>query len=148
AKAPYLTEAFAREDFDYFSRHLQGVQEMPPRWKRCVEWVDRDLGEALGQVYVEKTFKPETRAAALDMVHRIRAAMERRLRGLDWMSETTRTAALEKLRAMADKIGYPDRFRDYRAVRIARDDLAGNVARAAQFESQRQLAKIGRPVDR
>jgi endothelin-converting enzyme/putative endopeptidase len=148
ARAPYLTEAFEREDFDFYSRYLQGVQEMPPRWKTCVEMVDRDLGEALGQVYVEKTFAPGTRAAALDMVRRIQAAMDRRIRGLDWMEEATKERALEKLHAMNDKIGYPDHFRDYGPVRIARDDFAGNVSRAAVFESRRQLAKIGRPVDR
>ena len=148
ARAPYLTEAFEREDFDFYSRYLQGVQEMPPRWKRCVQLVDRDLGEALGQVYVEKTFPPDTRAAALDMVGRIQAAMDRRIRGLDWMEEATKERALEKLHAMNDKIGYPDHFRDYGPVRIARDDFAGNVTRAAAFESNRQLAKIGRPVDR
>jgi endothelin-converting enzyme/putative endopeptidase len=147
ARAPYLTEAFEREDFDFFSRYLQGVQEMPPRWKRCVELVDRDLGEALGQVYVEKAFAPRTRAAALDMVHRIHAAMDARIRGLDWMAEATKERALEKLHAMSDKIGYPDRFRDYGPVRVVRDDFAGNVARATEFESRRQLAKIGRPVD-
>jgi endothelin-converting enzyme/putative endopeptidase len=148
ARAPYLTEAFEREDFDFYSRYLEGVQEMPPRWKRCVELVDRDLGEALGQVYVEKTFAPGTRAAALDMVQRIQAAMDRRIRGLDWMEEATKERALEKLHAMNDKIGYPDRFRDYGPVRITRDDFMGNVTRAAVFESNRQLAKIGQPVDR
>jgi endothelin-converting enzyme/putative endopeptidase len=147
AKAPYLTEAFEREDFDFYSRYLQGVQEMPPRWKRCVQLIDRDLGEALGQVYVEKTFAPATRAAALDMVHRIQSAMDRRIRGLDWMEEATKERALEKLHSMNDKIGYPNRFRDYMPVRIARDDFMGNVTRATVFESKRQLAKIGRPVD-
>src|SRR5262249_32428957 len=99
AKAPYLTEAFEREDFDFFERYLQGVRERPPRWKRCVELVARDLGEALGQVYVEKPFAPATRAAALDMVRRIQAAMDRRIRGLDWMEEATKERALEKLHA-------------------------------------------------
>jgi putative endopeptidase len=147
AKAPYLTEAFEREDFDFYSRYLEGIQEMPPRWKRCVELADRDLGEALGQVYVEKTFTPRTRAAALDMAHRIQAAMDRRIRGLDWMEDATKERALEKLHAMNDKIGYPDRFRDYGPVRIDRGDFLGNVTRCIEFESRRQLAKIGRPVD-
>ena len=147
ARAPYLTEALEREDFDFYSRYLQGIQEMPPRWKRCVELADRDLGEALGQVYVEKTFTPQTRAAALDMVRRIQTAMDRRIRGLDWMEDATKERALEKLHAMNDKIGYPDRFRDYGPVRVVRDDFVGNVTRATEFESRRQLAKIGRPVD-
>jgi endothelin-converting enzyme/putative endopeptidase len=148
ARAPYLGAPFERADFDFYSRYLEGVQEMPPRWKRCVELVDRDLGEALGRVYVEKTFSAATRADALDMARRIQAAMEQRIRGLDWMEQATKTRAIEKLHAMADKIGYPDRWRDYGALTIARGDFMGDVIRSAAFESRRQLAKIGRPVDR
>jgi len=110
--------------------------------------VDRDLGEALGQAFVARTFTPETKARALAMTKAIEAAMEEDLRTLDWMGEATRKQALEKLRAMVNKIGYPDRWRDYSALRIAPGDYAGNVERAAIFESRRQLAKIGKPLDR
>jgi len=121
---------------------------MPPRWKRCVRWVDRDLGEALGQVFVEKNFSPELKRKTLEMVLGIEHAMEEDLQTLEWMSPPTRALALEKLKAMANKIGYPDRWRDYSSIKLARDDFLGNVMRSVQFETARLLAKIGRPVDR
>jgi endothelin-converting enzyme/putative endopeptidase len=148
ARAPQLSKAFVEESFDFYGRRLRGVKELQPRWKRCVRQVDRDLGEALGQAFVARTFTPETKARALAMTKAIEAAMEEDLRTLDWMGEATRKQALEKLRAMVNKIGYPDRWRDYSALRIAPGDYAGNVERAAIFESRRQLAKIGKPLDR
>ena len=147
-RAPYLTVAFYQEDFDFFARHLNGTKEMPPRWKRCVRLVDQELGEALGQVFVEKTFTGDTKARALAMVQEIEKAMEADLRQLPWMGDATRKKALEKLHAMVNKIGYPDRWRDYSALRIAPGDFAGNVERSTEFESRRELAKIGKPVDR
>jgi endothelin-converting enzyme/putative endopeptidase len=148
ARAPQLSKAFVEESFDFYGRRLRGVKELQPRWKRCVRQVDRDLGEALGQAFVARTFTPETKARALAMTQAIEAAMEEDLRTLDWMGETTRKQAIEKLRAMVNKIGYPDRWRDYSALRIAPGDYAGNLERAAIFESRRQLAKIGKPLDR
>jgi endothelin-converting enzyme/putative endopeptidase len=147
-RAPYLSAAFVQEDFDFFSKHLRGVKEQPPRWKRCVRLVDQNLGEALGQVFVSKTFTGDVKGQALAMVKEIEKAMDADLRQLPWMSEPTRKKALEKLHAMVNKIGYPDRWRDYTALRIEPDDFAGNMARAIEFESRRQLAKIGKPVDR
>ncbi len=147
-RAPYLSAAFVKEDFDFFSRHLRGTKEMPPRWKKCVRLVDHNLGEALGQVFVEKTFTGDVKGEALAMVKEIEKAMEADLKQLPWMGDATRKRALEKLHAMVNKIGYPDRWRDYSTLSIVPDDFAGNVQRAIEFESRRQLAKIGKPVDR
>ena len=147
-RAAYLSAPFVEEDFDFYRRYLRGAKEIQPRWKRCVRLVDEQLGEALGQAFVLTTFRPETKAAALDMVQRIEAVMEQRLQTRDWMSETTKKAALEKLHAIRNKIGYPDRWRDYASITIDRRDFAGNVRRAATFEAGRELAKIGQPVDR
>jgi endothelin-converting enzyme/putative endopeptidase len=146
--APYLSAPFARATFDFNESYLQGVKEMPPRWKQCVQWIDRDLGEALGEVFVRKAFPAAVKGETKEMVNRIRAVMERRLKELPWMSEATKQQALVKLHAMRDKIGYPDRWRDYSALEVKRNDFAGNVERAAAFELHRQLDKIGKPVDR
>ena len=146
--ARYLSRAFVEEDFSFYGRYLTGSEQMPPRWKRCVRWVDRDLGEALGQVFVEKNFSPELKRKTLEMVLGIEDAMEEDLQTLEWMSPPTRALALEKLKAMANKIGYPDRWRDYSSIKLARDDFRGNVTRSVQFETARLLAKIGKPVDR
>lgn len=147
-KAQYLSSKFVQEDFDFYRRHLRGVSEQQPRWKRCVAWTDRDLGEALGQVFVARTFAPDTRARALKMTQEIEQAMEARIQELPWMGAETKRQALEKLHAIVNKIGYPDRWRDYGALEIRPGDFFGNVDRAAIFESRRQLGKIGRPVDR
>ena len=146
--ARYLSPAFVDEDFAFYGKYLTGSEQMAPRWKRCVRWVDRDLGEALGQVFVQKNFSPELKQRTLEMVLGIEHAMEEDLRTLEWMSPPTRERGLEKLKAMANKIGYPDRWRDYSSIRIARDDFQGNVTRSVQFEAARLLAKIGKPVDR
>ncbi len=148
ARAPYLSRAFAQANFDFFSHYLRGTAQMPPRWKRCVRGVDRDLGEALGQVFVARTFTADVKAQALAMTREIEKAMEEDLRTLPWMGDATRARALEKLHAMVNKIGYPDRWRDYSSLAIKPGDFAGNGERAAEFEAHRQLAKIGKPVDR
>ena len=148
AEAPYLSSPFVEADFDFYSKYLRGVKEMQPRWKRCVRYVDRFLGEALGQVFVAKTFGPDGKQRTLEMTKQIEAAMETEIGKLTWMSDATKQKAREKLHAMANKIGYPDQWRDYSSIRIVRDDFEGNVRRAAIFESRRQLAKIGKPVDR
>jgi endothelin-converting enzyme/putative endopeptidase len=147
-KARYLSAPFVDENFAFFSAYLRGVKEQPPRWKRCVSWVDRDLGEALGQAFVRKAFPPERKASTVEMVRQIEKAMEARIKGLPWMGAATKEQALAKLHAMANKIGYPDKWRDYSSLEVRRGDLLGNVERAVQFESRRQLAKIGKPVDR
>jgi len=147
-RAPFLSAAFVREDFDFFSKHLRGTKEPPARWKRCVRLVDQNLGEALGQVFVTRTNAGDVKGQALAMVAEIEKAMDDDLRHLPWMGDATRRKALEKLHAMVNKIGYPDKWRDYGALRIAPDDFSGNVERSIVFESRRELAKIGKPVDR
>jgi putative endopeptidase len=146
--APYLSEPFVNENFAFYGRTLRGQKEQQPRWKRCTESVDNELGEALGQVYVEKYFTPQAKEQALKMVKEIDAAMAQDIQSLTWMSATTRQQALIKLRGMANKIGYPDKWRDYSKLDIVRGDEVGNVERARQFEMNRELAKIGKPVDR
>jgi len=148
SKARYLSPPFVQADFDFYSKHLRGVAEMPPRWRRCVQYVDRDLGEALGQVFVDKTFSPEAKLQAVAMTKEIENAMERDLKDLPWMSDATKKQALEKLHTIVNKIGYPDKWRDYSSIKLDRSDFLGNVDRATIFESRRQIAKIGKPVDR
>jgi putative endopeptidase len=148
ANAPYLSSAFVNTDFDFFGKTLGGAQELEPRWQRCVGYVDNDLGEALGQAYVQRAFPPEAKQRAQKMVKQIEEAMQQDIDGLPWMSPATKQQALEKLHTLANKIGYPDKWRDYSALTIARDDYMGNVVRARVFEFDRQIAKIGKPVDR
>ena len=145
--APYLSSKFVEENFEFYRKYLRGAKEMQPRWKRCVQYTDHSLGEALGQVYVAKVFSPELKQNTLDMVQRIENAMGQRIRALDWMSPETRQQALTKLAGIRNKIGYPDKWRDYSSVTITPDDFAGNVERAHQFESRRDINKIGKPVD-
>jgi putative endopeptidase len=147
-KSRYLSSPFVRADFDFYSRYLRGITEMQPRWKRCVRYIDRDLGEALGQVFVDKTFSPETKARALAMTREIEKEMQTDLQQIPWMGPETRKQALAKLHAIVNKIGYPDKWRDYSSLSIVRGDFLGNVNRSAVFESRRQLNKIGKPVDR
>jgi endothelin-converting enzyme/putative endopeptidase len=148
ADAAFLSSAFLNENFAFYGKTLRGQQELQPRWKRCTEYVDDDLGEALGQVYVEKYFSPEAKQEALKMVKEIDAAMQQDINSLPWMSAATKQQALVKLRGMANKIGYPEKWRDYSKLEIVRGDELGNVERARKFEFERQLAKIGKPLDR
>jgi endothelin-converting enzyme/putative endopeptidase len=145
--SPYLSSPFVEENFEFYRKYLRGATEMQPRWKRCVQYVDHDLGEALGQVYVAKVFSPELKQSTVDMVRRIEDAMGQRIRALDWMSPETKQQALVKLAGIRNKIGYPDKWRDYSSVKIVRDDFAGNVERTHQFENRRDINKIGKPVD-
>jgi endothelin-converting enzyme/putative endopeptidase len=145
--APYLSHAFVDTNFNFYSKTLRGVAELRPRWKRCVSFVDSDLGEALGQAFVAKTFTSDTKARALAMTQEIEKAMEGELTQIDWMSAATKKQALIKLHGMVNKIGYPDKWRDYSSVEIVRGDFLRDVNRAAIFESKRELAKIGKPVD-
>jgi len=148
ADAPFLSSALLNENFAFYGKTLRGQQELQPRWKRCTDNVDDDLGEALGQVYVEKYFSPQAKQEALKMVKEIEAAMENDISSLPWMSAATKQQALIKLHGMANKIGYPDKWRDYSKLEIVRGDELGNVERARRFEFDRELAKIGKPVDR
>ena len=148
SRAPYLSSAFVNENFDFYRKYLRGATELQPRWKRCVQYVDNDLGEALGQAYVRKTFGPELKSSTVEMTQQIEDAMAVRIQQLDWMSPTTKQQALVKLKAIRNKVGYPDKWRDYSSVEILPDDFYGNNIRATQFEEKRQIAKIGQPVDR
>jgi len=145
--ADYLSDNFSNEHFQFFQKYLRGAQEQQPRWKRCVQFVDRRLGEALGQAYVRQVFSPELKARALKMVEEIEKAMAVRINQLDWMSPATKQQALVKLHAIRNKIGYPDHWRDYSKVVITANDFAANMRNAIVFESRRELNKIGQPVD-
>lgn len=147
AQAPYLSGAFVAEDFAFFRQTLRGVPSPPPRWKRCVALTDAQLGESLGQEFVARSFSPELKQSTLKMAKQIEQAMREDLERLDWMSPATRARALEKLGTIVNKIGYPDSWRDYTALTVSRQDFAGNVERGTRYEYQRQLAKIGKPVN-
>ena len=144
--APMLSKAFVNESFEFYGKKLRGQKELRARWKRCVQLADQNLGEALGQAYVERTFGVEGKARTLKMVKDIEAAMEQDIKQLTWMTDATKQRALEKLHGLANKIGYPDKWRDYSKYEVTRDAL-GNLMRGAEFESERQIAKIGKPVD-
>jgi len=148
ASAPYLSTPFVEETFQFFRKTLRGVPELKPRWKRCVGLVDADLGEALGREFVLRAFGPAVKQRALQMTLQIEQAMQDDLEHLTWMTPATKRNALAKLHGIANKIGYPETWRDYSSVQIRRDDFLGNVQRATLFESRRQLAKIGKPLDR
>jgi endothelin-converting enzyme/putative endopeptidase len=143
-----MPAAIDDENFAFFGHELRGAQQQRPRWKRCVEATDGALGEALGQVYVQANFPPESKQRTLQMVHDIEDAMDRNIGTLTWMSDATKVKAREKLHMVADKIGYPDHWRDYSTLKVVRGDAIGNALRSFEFESARQLAKIGKPVDR
>jgi putative endopeptidase len=146
--ASALSTPFVNEDFNFYSKTLNGTKENQPRWRRCTVATDNNLGEALGEVYVKKAFPPEAKARMQQLVNNLIVALREDIPTLDWMSEPTRQAALAKLNAFAVKIGYPDKWRDYSSLKIERDSYIDNLLRASQFERRRNLAKLGRPVDR
>jgi predicted metalloendopeptidase len=146
--APLLTKAFGEEDFLFNGKYMSGQQEMESRWKRCVKATDRNLGMALGKLYVDRTFGAEGKERTLKMVQGIETAMRQDIGQLTWMSDTTKTKAYEKLNAIVNNIGYPDTWRDYSSVVIKPDDYAGNAVRAGAFEVHRLFDKIDRPTDR
>jgi endothelin-converting enzyme/putative endopeptidase len=148
SRSPLLSSAFVNENFQFYRQYLRGAKELQPRWKRCVQYVDRQLGDALGQAYVRKTFSPELKDATLDMTRRIEDAMALRIQQLDWMSPETKQQALVKLHGIRNKVGYPDKWRDYSSITLTPTDFYGNDLRATEFESHRQFNKVGKPVDR
>ena len=148
AAAPALSSPFVRENFQFGGTVLQGIKEMQPRWKRCLQSTDNQLGEILGQAYVKKHFTPEAKARALEMVRNIQAEFRSRLSRLDWMGEATKAKAYAKLDAFLNRIGYPDRWRDYSSLEVKAGPFASNLLRASAFEARRDLAKVGRPTDR
>ncbi len=142
-----LPARFDDENFDFYGRKLRGQPEQSPRWKRCSNSVNVALGEALGKVYVAQFFAGDSKAKMLQMVHDIEAAMEQDIDQSEWMSAATKVRAKEKLHLVANKIGYPDKWRDYSKLEIKPDDALGNSERAEEFENNRELTKIGKPVD-
>lgn len=147
AEAAWLSDDFVQEDFK-FQQTLTGQKELQARWKRCINATDGGLGEALGQRYAEETFGAEGKQRTLKMVDALEKALRRDITTLPWMTETTKKQALVKLDAIRNKIGYPDKWRDYSRLTIERGDLVGNIERAAEFEAHRQLAKIDKPTDK
>ena len=146
--APYLTDDFVETNFDFYGRTLNGTPELRARWKRGVALVEGAIGEAVGKEYVARHFPPRSKAMMDDLVANLLAAYRDSISRLDWMTEETKQRAYEKLDTFNPKIGYPKKFRDYSALQVSADDLLGNVAAASAFETDRQLAKIGSPVDR
>ena len=143
-----LPESFDHENWDFYAHTLNGAEKQQERWKRCTSRVDAELGEALGQVYVARYFPPEEKQKTLEMTLAIEQAMDKDIDGLDWMSAATKVKAKDKLHAVMNKIGYPEKWRDYSKLEIVRGDGVGNQMRAREFEFARDLNKIGKPVDK
>lgn len=143
-----MPESFETETWNFYARILNGAEKQQERWKRCTSRVDREMGEALGQVYVAKYFPPAEKQQALEMTLAIEQAMAKDIDSLDWMSSATKEQAKEKLKTVMNKIGYPDKWRDYSKLEIVRGDALGNQERVHQFNFNRELAKIGKPVDK
>ena len=146
--SPLLSEPLVEESFDFYGRHIFGATEIQPRWRRCSVNADADLGDAVGQAYAAKYFPPENKARMLQMVKAIEVALHQDIDAATWMSPATKERAHAKLAAQVDKIAYPDQWRDYSGVVIKRDDFFGNAARAAHFEIDRRIAKVGKPANR
>jgi endothelin-converting enzyme/putative endopeptidase len=146
--AQFLSTPFVQENFNFYGKTLTGAKELRPRWKRCVQFTDRQLGEALGQAYVKVAFPPDAKDRMEKMVHNLEASMKTDIEGLDWMTPETKKAAIVKLGMITDKIGYPKKWRDYSKFKVVRGDFVGNGIRGNEFETDRQLAKVNKPVDR
>ncbi|MGA7158700.1 MAG: M13 family metallopeptidase [Acidobacteriaceae bacterium] len=147
AMAPYLAKPYDDAFYGFYSTTLRGVPQQPPRWKTCTRAVDRNLGEALGQEFVRRTFSAQTKAKTELMTQQIEAAMQHEIENLDWMSPATKEEALRKLHAIRNKIGYPDHWRSYTALEVKPNDYAGDVVRAYQFNQAYEWNKLGKPVN-
>jgi endothelin-converting enzyme/putative endopeptidase len=146
--APYLSEPFAQAHFEFYNKTLGGQEEPEPRARRAVNLVNGSLGELIGKEYVQRNFPPEAKARMLGLVGNLKVAMKQSIENLEWMTTPTKVAALEKLKKFSTKIGYPDKWKDYSGLTIAPDDLVGNIIRSAGFEHEREISKLGKPVDR
>jgi putative endopeptidase len=146
--ARLLPSAFVNENFDFFARTMQGTKELRPRWKRCVGYTNGDLGDLVGQVYVQQTFGAEGKERTLAMVGALEKALGEDIKNLPWMGADTKAQALVKLQAITNRIGYTDKWRDYSALQIVRGDVVGNSQRANQNDLQRRLSKVGKPLDK
>ena len=148
AEAPMLPAAFVNENFEFFSKTLQGTKQLRPRWKRCVGYADGDLGEAIGQIYVQQNFTGDSKTRMLAMVDALEKALGEDIKSLPWMGEETKKQALVKLAAITNRIGYPDKWRDYSSLEIVRGDALGNSQRANKHDLARRLNKIGQGLDK
>jgi putative endopeptidase len=146
--APYLSDALVKENFHFYSEVMRGVKQIQPRWKRAIGTLDRQMGEALGRLYVEKYFKPDAKKRMDELVKNLMLAYRERLETRDWMSEETKKQALAKLATVRPKIGYPDKWRDYSRLQIGTDSYVQNVLNAEAFETRRQFSRLHKPVDR
>ena len=146
--APYLSDDFVNTRFEFYGKKLNGAPQLRARWKRAVQAVEGSLGEAVGEIYVAKHFPPAAKARMDELVHNLIEAYRESILGLDWMGEETKRKALVKLDKFTPKIGYPVKWRDYSALEIDRNDLVGNIRRVAAFQTAREVAKIGSPIDR
>jgi endothelin-converting enzyme/putative endopeptidase len=148
AMAPYMHGELAQAQFDFYGTAVRGVEEMEPRWKRAVQFVNGSVGELVGKRYVEKHFPPEAKARMVELVDNLKAAYRESIEELSWMSEETKQEALNKLANFTTKIGYPDKWRDYSALEVSADDLVGNVMAANLFEASYERGKLGKPINR
>lgn len=146
--SPYLSSNFVNERFDFYGHTLRGTEKNRPRWKRAVKSVEGALGEVVGKLYVERYFKPEAKERMKKLVENLKASMKNRIENVAWMSDTTKQKALEKLSKFGTKIGYPDVWKDYSALEIKADDLFGNIKRSGMWEYNREINKLGKPIDR
>ncbi|BFM08511.1 M13 family metallopeptidase [Halioxenophilus aromaticivorans] len=146
--APYLNEALATEDFNFYSKTLYGTQEQRARWKRGIAFTDQIAGEAVGKLYVEKHFPPEAKARMTTLVENLREAYRESILALDWMSEDTKAQAINKLEKFVAKIGYPDEWKDYSQLQVSTTSLVDNLLYGEQFQYQQQIDKLGKPIDR
>ena len=146
--ANYLPSAFVETKFDFYSKFLYGRQEQQPRWRKAISSINGNLGELLGQLYVEKHFSPESKARMITMVDNLIAAYAESIKNLDWMSEETKKHSLVKLSKFTPKIGYPDKWKDYSALIVKDDDLFGNIKRSRTYGHDENMAKLGAPIDR
>ena len=148
AAAPYLSSAFVEQDFAFNGKTLTGAKALRPRWKRVMDTTSSNLGEALGELYVARTFPPDAKAKGLALVQDLQASLKSRLSELDWMGDETKARAMEKFATFSPKIGYPDNWRDYSGLEIKPGRYADNVRAGTAFEAKREYAKVGKPVDR
>jgi putative endopeptidase len=146
--APYLSDSFVQANFNFFGKTLNGTKEMQPRWKRVLGTIDNNVGMELGKLFVKQYFPPTAKSRALEMVHSLMASLKVRIENLAWMSPETKKAALKKLEAFTVKIGYPDKWKSYKGLVISKDSYFGNVLSSSIFETKKDLAKIGKPVDK
>ncbi|UBM63259.1 M13 family metallopeptidase [Candidatus Sulfidibacterium hydrothermale] len=146
--APYLSKKFVQENFNFYGKTMSGQEKMRPRWKRVMGATSSGLGEALGQLYVAKYFPPESKERMLKLVNNLKLAFADRIRKLDWMSDTTKKKAIEKLKAITVKVGYPDKWRDYSKLEVVPDNYFQNIMNASKFEFEYNLNKVGKPVDK